>query len=93
MMHGGDDWMWHGNFGWGGWAMMLITMAVFWAVIISIVVLVIRYLARDRKLPRQEGKTSRSAEELLAQRYARGELDDDEYRRRVTVLREHQKAP
>ncbi len=92
-MHGGDDWMWHGTFGWGGWALMLITMAVFWAVIISIVVLVIRYPARDRKLTHQEGKTSRSAEELLAQSYARGELDDDEYRRRVTVLREHRKAP
>jgi putative membrane protein len=28
-------------------------------------------------------------EDVLAERYARGEIDDDEYGRRLTLLREH----
>lgn len=71
---------------------MLIAMLVFWAVIILIVVVAVRYLARNTRSPRQEGVTSWSAEGLLAERYARGELDDDEYRQRLTVLREHRTA-
>jgi putative membrane protein len=31
--------------------------------------------------------TGRSGEAVLAERYARGEIDEDEYRRRRTVLR------
>ncbi|MEV7960483.1 SHOCT domain-containing protein, partial [Streptomyces sp. NPDC088141] len=31
---------------------------------------------------------SRRAEDLLAERFARGEIDEDEYERRLTVLRE-----
>ena len=30
------------------------------------------------------------AEDVLAERYARSEIDDDEYRRRMTLLREYQ---
>jgi putative membrane protein len=32
----------------------------------------------------------RRPEDLLAERFARGEIDDEEYRRRIVVLREHQ---
>lgn len=92
-MRGGDGWMWHDTVGGGGWALMLIAMVVFWAVIIAIVVVAVRYLARNTKSSRQEGVTSWGAERLLAERYARGELDDDEYRQRLTVLREHRAAP
>ena len=40
---------------------------------------------------RYRGGTDRngSGEQVLSERYARGEIDEDEYRRRLGVLREH----
>lgn len=71
---------------------MLIAMVVFWAVIISIVVVAVRYLVRNARSPGQEVATSWGAEGVWAERYARGESDDDEYRQRLTVLTEHRTA-
>lgn len=36
-----------------------------------------------------QASTGSSAEDVLAERYARGEIDAEEYRRRREVLREH----
>jgi uncharacterized membrane protein len=41
MMYGGYGWGW----GWGGWILMIVIMVVFWAALITAVVLAIRYLA------------------------------------------------
>jgi putative membrane protein len=49
-------------------------------------VLVARYLISLWSASRTARSTQ--AEDLIAQRYARGEIDDDEYRRRTTLLRE-----
>ena len=38
MMYGGDGWMW------GGWILMSLVMVVFWALVITAIVLAIRYL-------------------------------------------------
>jgi uncharacterized membrane protein len=35
MMYGGDDWMW------GGWILMTLAMVVFWALVITAIVLAI----------------------------------------------------
>lgn len=85
-MYDGDGWMWH-NGGTGWWILMAVLTVVFWAVVITVVVLAIRYVASDRG--RSAGPTSAQAEDVLAERYARGEVDDDEYRRRLALLREH----
>nr|WP_076971309.1 SHOCT domain-containing protein [Streptomyces sparsogenes] len=37
----------------------------------------------------EPGWGSRRAEDLLAERFARGEIDEDEYKRRLALLREH----
>ncbi|MFJ5901901.1 SHOCT domain-containing protein [Streptomyces sp. NPDC093064] len=37
----------------------------------------------------EPGWGSRRAEDLLAERFARGEIDDEEYKRRLALLREH----
>ena len=84
-MYDGDNWMWHS--GWGGWILMAVLMAVFWAIVITLVALAIRYLTVDRQ--RSAGPSASQAEVLLAERYARGEIDDDEYRQRMALLREH----
>lgn len=94
MMHGG--WMWDNGYGWGwgGWILMALVMVVFWALVITAIVLAIRYLAGGGTAPGRAGGTPQPpaggrAEDLLAERYARGEIDDDEYRQRLALIREH----
>jgi putative membrane protein len=75
---------WYGN-GMGGWgyALMMVSNVLFWSLIIFGVVAVVRYLARgDRAAgPRL------TPEQLLAERFARGEIDEEEYHQRLTTLR------
>ena len=80
-----DGWGWS----WGGWLLMTLVMIVFWAAVITAVVLAVRYLA-DSRHPGGGLPTPRPAraEDLLAERFARGEIDDDEYRQRLTLLRD-----
>lgn len=92
-MRGDDRWMWHDGWGWGGWALMLIAMVVVLVAILTSVVLAMRYLTRDSPSWPPRSSPFGRAEDVLAERYAHGELDDDEYRRRLSVLREHRAAP
>lgn len=77
---------WYGN-GLNGWgyALMTISMVVFWALIIYGVVLFARYLGRSNR-PRDQRP---APEDLLAERFARGEIDEQEYRQRLEALRQH----
>ena len=88
MMYGGDGWMW-GGWGWGGWILMTLAMVVFWALVITAIVLAIRYLTGGSRANQASPSSGRGAEDVLAERFARGEIDDDEYRQRMTRLREH----
>jgi putative membrane protein len=74
---------WHD--GWGGWwfVMPLITLA-FWGGVIWVVVSLLRY--GPGPTPPERARPARP-EEILAQRYARGEIDDDEYNRRLETLK------
>ena len=81
-----DGW----GMGWGGWLLMTLVMIVFWAILITAIVLAVRYVAASGRPGAGPGPSgSARAEDLLAERFARGEIDDDEYRQRVTRLREH----
>jgi len=79
--------MWYGsNWGWGAWSLMTVGMVAFWALLITSVVLVVRYLVTPSAA---EGALDpKSAEDLLDERYVRGEIDADEYGQRVALLRE-----
>jgi putative membrane protein len=86
--------MWYGgNGGWVGWLLMTLAMIVFWALLITALVALVRYLVSSS---RGTGVTSLpgpgSAEDVLAQRYAHGEIDDDEYQRRLGVIRQNRSA-
>ena len=84
--------MWYGNqsWGWAGWALMTVGMVAFWALVITAVVLAIRYLASPgRPAASPPGFGQARAEDLLAERFSRGEIDDNEYRQRLALLREH----
>lgn len=75
---------WYGNpMGGWGYAFMALAMVLFWGVIILGVIGVVRYLmSTDRSA------TSRpTAEDVLAERFARGEIDEQEYHQRRDALR------
>jgi putative membrane protein len=67
--------------GWNGWAwfgpLHFIIPLLFWAVIITAVVLLVRYAAGSGALPRA-GRRSPGLD-VLEERYARGEINRDEY--------------
>ncbi|HET6951953.1 MAG TPA: SHOCT domain-containing protein [Acidimicrobiales bacterium] len=69
---------WDGDGGWGPWVAMTFIMLAFWGVVIWAVVSVVRSAGAGR---------ARDAEDVLAERFARGEIDEDEFRRRREVLR------
>ncbi|MFE6648457.1 SHOCT domain-containing protein [Nocardioides sp. NPDC057772] len=76
---------WYGS-GMGGWgyALMTVSMVLFWGLVITAaVVLGRRFLREDRPL---SGGPS-TPEDVLAMRLARGEIDEDEYERRMATLR------
>ncbi|MDH6194272.1 putative membrane protein [Mycobacterium frederiksbergense] len=80
--------MWYGGMGWGGWIMMILLMLLFWGGLITAIVLAARALAPDSRTRRGATALPR-ADELLAERFARGEIDEEEFRRRMALLREH----
>ena len=81
--------MWYGNdvSGWG-YAVMAISMVVFWGLVIAGIVVLVRYVSRTQE-PRDTRPADRppSPEQVLAERFARGEIDEEEYRGRLDTLR------
>ncbi|MGD9889736.1 MAG: SHOCT domain-containing protein [Dehalococcoidia bacterium] len=78
--------MWHMGDGWGWWMVMgWLWMIAFWGLIIwAILNFASRFGARERAVPSQAAEAS--AVEILKRRYARGELNDEEFeemRRRI----------
>ncbi len=78
-----------GGWGWGAWVFMSVFMVVVWGAIITAVVLVVRAV-RDHHAPyppSPSGDGAGQALRLLDERFARGEIDEDEYTRRRDLLR------
>ena len=79
------DWYGHGIGGWG-YGLTAITMILFWGAVIAGIVALVRYLGRGGQPPGAR-PPAQAPEQLLAERFARGEIDEDEYHRRLTALR------
>jgi putative membrane protein len=79
-------WYGDGAWGWGGWLVMTLTMVAFWGLVVWALVAIFRGTTRsgDRN---NHGRRSRDAMEILDKRFARGEIDADEYHARQDVLR------
>jgi putative membrane protein len=73
-----------GHMGGVGWVFMALSMVVFWGLVIAGIVLLARALTTSR--PGSASTPPPSAEELLAQRYARGEIDTGQYQARLDTL-------
>ena len=93
MCWGGNRWMGNGGYGggWGwGWIVTAVVLILFFAVVITAIVLAVRYLTGAGHDGHGQSPTrARTAEDVLAQRFARGEIEDTEYRQRMTALRDH----
>ena len=75
-----------GGIGWGGWLVMVAMMVVFWAALAWVVVTLIRHGTATSQAAGPPPQYP-DAQRVLDERYARGEIDDDEYRRRRDMLR------
>lgn len=75
---------WDGHTG-GGWAVgMAIIMISFWGSFTVLIWVGIRALLRG---PAQAGPTARQGpRDILAERFARGEIEPEEYQRRLELL-------
>jgi putative membrane protein len=75
-----------GMSGWG-YAFMGIGMVLFWGLIVFGVVALVRHLGRTGQYPGGVTAVCPSAQRLLDERFARGEIDVEEYQHRSGVLR------
>ena len=74
-------WYGPGMNGWG-YGLMTVSLVLFWTLVIVGVVALVRYLSRNHP-----PITSRpTPEELLAERFARGEINKEEYEHGLDVL-------
>ncbi|MEV0412880.1 SHOCT domain-containing protein [Streptomyces sp. NPDC050448] len=79
-------WNGHGMSGWG-WFTMTLSSILLTALVIGVVLLVLHVVGRGAVS--HQDRAEPSAEQLLAQRFALGEIDDEEYERRLASLRRH----
>ena len=70
------------GWGMGGWMMV----SYGFVVLLFLVGIVVALVSSSRRTGRSGPAATPTAKELLAQRYARGEIDDDEYFQRLSVL-------
>ena len=86
---------WHdGGWGAGGWIVMTVLMLVFWAAIVIGIVALVRSRPPAHPWPHAQQPHPQPppvpgpdmARRILDERFARGEIDEDEYRRRRDIL-------
>ena len=74
----------HDGMGWGGWLVMVVGMVAFWALVVIAVMTLFRSSSEEAG-SRTDG---RDPVDILGERFARGEIDESEYRARASVLRD-----
>lgn len=79
--------MWDdGGWGPGAWIWMSMMMIVFWGGLIALVVWLVRSVGANQHTAQTPATSTARADQLLAERFARGEIDEDEFKRRRDVL-------
>jgi putative membrane protein len=77
------------NMGWWGYAGMGIGMVLFWTLIAVGIVALIRLSTGSGSATRAPRNEASTPEQVLAARFASGEINDTQYRDSVAVLRDH----
>jgi len=85
---------WDGSWGVGNWLLMGFGMVLFWALVVVGIVWLVHYIG-NRPAAGEPGvplagptapARATSAQDILDERYARGEIGDEEYRTRRDTL-------
>lgn len=87
---------WYGENSANGWqiALMILGMTLFWAAIITAGILAARALGHQNGRAATTARPAQAPERILAERYARGEIDEHEYDTRLATLRgQHEPSP
>lgn len=79
---------WDGNMGLWGYILMGVGFVLFWAAVITAIILFARSMGGPNRRYDGGGPSVGGAENLLAERFARGEIDESEYTARLNVLRQ-----
>ncbi len=66
---------------WANWGIHWAWMGLFWVVVLGVIA-----WAAVRLAPATTDRGEKAAQRILEERYARGEVDDEEYRRRRSEL-------
>ncbi len=79
--------MWGYGMSWGGWLLMGFMMVGFWALVVAAIVAAFRSSSR----PARPGRLGRDAGDdgarrILDERFARGDIDEQDYVARLGVL-------
>jgi len=85
---------WDGSWGVGNWLLMGFGMVLFWALVVAGIVWLVHYIGNRPAAgePAMSLDTSTgparatNAQDILDERYARGEISDEEYRTRRDTL-------
>ncbi|MFA6055365.1 MAG: SHOCT domain-containing protein [Thermodesulfovibrionales bacterium] len=73
-----------GNYGWGmGFGFGRLFMIVFWVLLILGIVYLVKMIAGSAK---KKGETTETALDILKKRYARGEINKEEFEKRKNDL-------
>ena len=81
--------MWYdhgGGWGAGEWIAMSAMMVLFWGGLIALTVWIVHSVRPGHRADAAPPPPMSRADDVLAERYARGEIDDEEYARRRRVL-------
>ena len=73
----------HDGTGWGGWILMALAMVAFWLLVVVAVIAIFR----GTQSSGGSSADPRTPMQLLDERFARGEIDEEEYHARSRVLR------
>ncbi len=76
----------HMQGGWLGWILGPLMMVVLVAGAVALVVVLVRWLGGSAREPSAPPPAGKSALEILEERYARGEIDREEFEERRRVL-------
>jgi putative membrane protein len=83
---------WHGNgamSGWG-WGLTTISMILFLGLLVAAGIALYRHFDRGAQPRIPPAATApQTPEQILAERYARGEIDENEYTTRLATVRNH----
>jgi len=81
---------WNGDGGWaysgGSYMLMILAMVIFWGLVIAAVVYVLRQPSRQDRTSGGIEPAHGGAQQVLAERFARGEIDETEFTSRRATL-------